>query len=196
MNQEQNINRKIESVREDIDKKFNRNNYFNRNISSHFYEEIIDVEDSKFKSRSEVQNETFLTNNYKFLKALIYISIFWIVLIINDHKKIAEPKTNPFEFWLFVVLTFLVLYMTYYSAFKKKKKFLETTEEYLIINSKKKVDWKDILITGTLTINYRYGREKRVILGTMNEIIIINRENSNLSTSDIIQIINLNKNAV
>lgn len=70
---------------------------------------------------------------------------------------------------------------------------MEIKEEYFILNSKQKIYWKNINTTGILTVNFRYGQEKRAIIGTSDKITTINRENSNLHPENIIQIISLNK---
>ena len=189
MSNEHKSNWKVESLREDINRKFFKN-------SSRHYIEVSEVTNSKFNSYNEVANKIFLTNNNKFVRPLIVFTILLCVILFYNWKKIISHEMISVELWFLIITLSLILFMLYYTFIKKKTKFLETSLECLIINSNKQLKWNDILITGILYIHDGNGARQKVVLGTLEKIITINMDNTDLSPEDIIQIINLHKNVV
>ncbi len=189
MSSEIKSNWKVESLRGEINRKFIRNSY------SH-YVEVFEVTNSKFNNYDEVANRIFLTNNKKFIYPLIVLAILLCIILFEKWEKIISNQMNSVDFWFLTINLLLIVFMLYYTFLKKKTKFLETSQECLIINSKKKLNWNDILITGILNIHDGNGARQKIVLGTFEKITTINMSNTDLSTEDIIQIINLHKNVV
>ncbi|MFC7773849.1 hypothetical protein [Flavobacterium sp. GCM10027622] len=179
-----------EFIRKKISKKFPKSP-----LHSSSYEEIFEVHNSRFKTFSEVSNKTFFYNHkIAFIKLIILIPLI-LVFVINDfYKEIYENTTKSIAFWSIIVLLIILIVFTYAFFFKRKSVCIKTTNEFLIINSKKKVLWTDILITGIFKIPVVHQMETIVIIGTINEIFEVNITESEITAKDLIQIINMHKN--
>lgn len=181
---------KTEIIREKINRKFPKSQLHRSN-----YEEIFEVDTPKFKQFSEVADKTFFYDHkISIIKVPILLSLILVFIVKVFHKEIYEKSTESIAFWSIIIISMIIMIFTYVFFFKRKSICVKTTKEFLIINSKKKVLWTEILTTGIYKIAGIGQMETLVIIGTVNEIFRINVTESEISAKDLIQIINIHKN--
>lgn len=189
-NNQTNHNYHVELIREKIKKR-----YFKSSIYYTNYREVLEVENSRFKNLTEVSEKSFFNDSkVAFIKLIVVLALILFIVIFDYHDEIFEKKTASFSFWAGIFLLALNLFTLYGFFFKRKSVCIKTTNDFLIINTSKKVAWKEILITGIFTIPQQ-GLQTLVIIGTIKKIFTVNCTDSELSAEDLIQIIILHKNA-
>ena len=183
-------NYQLELIREKIKKR-----YFKSSIYCTNYREVLEVENSRFKNLTEVSEKSFFNDSkVAFIKLIVVLTLILFIVVFDYHDEIFGKKTASFSFWAVIFLLALNLFTLYGFFFKRKSVCIKTTNDFLIINSSKKVAWKEILTTGIFTIPQQ-GLQTLVIIGTIKEIFTVNCTDSELSAEDLIQIIILHKNA-
>ncbi|EJL64326.1 hypothetical protein [Flavobacterium sp. CF136] len=185
-----NYNLHVELIREKI-----RKRYFKSSIYCTNYREVLEVENSRFKNLTEVSEKSFFNDSkVTFIKLMVILTLFLLFVIFDDYDEIYRKTTASLSFWAVIFLLTLNLFSLFGFVFKRKSVCIKTTNDFLIINSRKKVAWKEILTTGIFTIPQQ-GLQTLVIIGTIKKIFTVNCTDSELSAEDLIQIINLHKNA-
>ncbi|MEO8253310.1 MAG: hypothetical protein ABI554_02900 [Flavobacterium sp.] len=185
-----NHNFHVELIREKI-----RKRYFKSSIYFTDYKEVLEAENSRFKNITEVSEKSFF-NDTKItcIKLIVILTLILLFVIFDYHDEIFKKTTASLSFWAVIILLTLNLFSLFVLIFKRKSVCIKTTKDFLIINSKRKIAWKEILITGIFTIPHQ-GLQTLVIIGTIKKIFTINCTDSEISADDLIQIINIHKNA-
>jgi hypothetical protein len=181
----------IELIREKI-----RKRYFKSSIYHTEYREVLKIENSRFKKLTEVSEKTFLYDHkITSIKLMVILPLILFFIIFDYYDEIYRKTTESLAFWAVIILLTLNLLNLYAFVYKRKSVCVKTTKDFLIINSRNKVAWREILTTGIFTIPQQNEIQTLVIIGTIKKIFTINCTESELSAEDLIQIINLHKNA-